>query len=259
MMKRFLIFIVPLILFGCVTSDELLQTQRSISILASELERHKNETRDRISEIERSVDELKERTAKSGRDQEKLRSEILGILERLEQQSERLKTLLGRLDEQEYQLNTYWKQTKGEIQEIRKLLASTKKEEKIEIKKEDQLLREALENFRKGMFDESRKILTDLIDNYPSSPLLPNAYFWLGETYMARKDYERAILSYQEVIEKHKGSDVAPRCYLSQAEAFLMMGDRKSAQAVLKRLIELYPKSEEAKTAERRLRSLLSD
>lgn len=264
--KFWSITLISLALFGCVTSDELIQTQRSISILASELERHKLETRNRILEMERSildlgrsVDDLKEKTNRALKEQERLRNEILGLSERMDLQSERLRGILGRLDEQDYQLNTYWKQTKEELSEIKKLLASRQKEERVEIKPAEDLFREALEGFRKGMYDESRKNLTELIKSHPTSPLLPNAYFWLGEIYMAKREYERAILAYQEVIEKYRTSDVAPKSYLSQAEAFLALGDKRSAQTILKRLTELYPKSDEAKIAERRLRSLLSD
>jgi TolA-binding protein len=43
---------------------------------------------------------------------------------------------------------------------------------------------------------------------------------------------------------------------LRQAEAFGDLGDKKSSTTLLKRVIELYPKSDEARIAERLLHNL---
>jgi hypothetical protein len=45
-----------------------------------------------------------------------------------------------------------------------------------------------------------------------------------------------------------------PRALLAQADAFNAVKDKKSSTTVLKKVIELFPKSEEAAIAERRLR-----
>ncbi len=70
------------------------------------------------------------------------------------------------------------------------------------------------------------------------------------------RNYDQAILNFQEVIEKYPKSDKVPRALLSQAEAFNYFKDKKSSITILKKIIELYPKSEEAVIAERKLRSI---
>jgi len=70
------------------------------------------------------------------------------------------------------------------------------------------------------------------------------------------KDPEKAIVSFQEVIDKHPDSEKAPRALLRQAEAFAQLGDKKSSATLLRRVAELYPKSDEARIAERLLRNL---
>jgi TolA-binding protein len=78
----------------------------------------------------------------------------------------------------------------------------------------------------------------------------------MGEAYMNLKDQEKAIVSFQEVIDKYPNSEKAPRALLRQAEAFGDLGDKKSSTTLLKRVLELYPKSDEARIAERLLRNL---
>jgi TolA-binding protein len=73
---------------------------------------------------------------------------------------------------------------------------------------------------------------------------------------MNLKDYERAVVHFQEVIDKYPKSDKAPKALLRQAEAFAALGDKKSSTTLLKRVVELFPKSEEARIADRMLRSV---
>jgi TolA-binding protein len=70
------------------------------------------------------------------------------------------------------------------------------------------------------------------------------------------KNYEKAILYFQEIIDKYPKSEKAPRALLLQAEAFNSVNDKKSSITILKRVIELFPKTEEAVIAERKLRAL---
>ena len=96
---------------------------------------------------------------------------------------------------------------------------------------------------------------TAFTETYSGTPLASNAFYWIGESYMNLKNYDKAILYFQEVIDKYPKSEKAPRALLSQAEAFRLTNDKKSANTLLKRVIELYPKSEEAVIAERKLRN----
>ena len=77
-------------------------------------------------------------------------------------------------------------------------------------------------------------------------PIIPSHEF---------KNYDQAILNFQEIIDKYPKSEKAPRALLSQAEAFRQTNDKKSSITILKRVIELYPKTEEAVIAERKLRN----
>jgi tol-pal system protein YbgF len=73
-----------------------------------------------------------------------------------------------------------------------------------------------------------------------------NAHYWIGETYYNEKSYEPAILAYQDVIKNYPTKDKVPAAMLKQAMAFHAINDAKSSKYVLKKLVEAFPKSDEA-------------
>ena len=76
------------------------------------------------------------------------------------------------------------------------------------VRPEDDLSDEALyakgkQAFDMGNHQQAREYFQKLIQDFPKSPRADNAQFWIGETYYREKWYEKAILEYQNVIEKY--------------------------------------------------------
>lgn len=108
---------------------------------------------------------------------------------------------------------------------------------------------------KKGSAEDGRKVLEAFLREYPKHELAPNALYWIGEAYYGEKAYESAILQFQDVIQKHAKHQKVPAAMLKQGMAFNALKDRKSARAILRRLTEEFPKSEEAKKAKELLKS----
>jgi tol-pal system protein YbgF len=181
----------------------------------------------------------------------------------MESMDDKLRGLMGKIDELEYQLRTYWAETKSALSASKKpddkSSSQTTQGQKpgqqaVDGKYED-MYKDAFETFQKGKYEEAIKRFSTFIDSYGATPLVSNAYYWIGESYMNLKNYDKAILYFQETIDKYPKSEKAPRALISQAEAFRLTNDKKSSITILKRVIELYPKTEEAIIAERRLRN----
>lgn len=113
----------------------------------------------------------------------------------------------------------------------------------------DALYLKGLESFKTGDMPSARTQLTSFIEKNPSHDLVPNARYWIGETYYGEKNYEQAILEFQEVVKQYPKKEKAPAAMLKQALSFKALKDLKSTQYLLKRLIGDYPKSDEAKKA----------
>ncbi len=80
--------------------------------------------------------------------------------------------------------------------------------------------------------------------------------FWLGVSFDGLLDNKGALRSYAETISLYPKSHRAPSSLLRQSEVLLRLGDKKTAQLSLKKLVEDYPKSPELVDAKERLREL---
>lgn len=120
----------------------------------------------------------------------------------------------------------------------------------------DALYLKGLEIFKNGDLPGARTNLTQFLEQHPNHELAANARYWIGETYYGEKNYEQAILEFQEVIKQHPKKEKAPAAMLKQALSFKALKDVKSTQYLLKRLGTDYPKSEEAKKARALLKEI---
>jgi tol-pal system protein YbgF len=102
---------------------------------------------------------------------------------------------------------------------------------------------------------KGRSTLEEFIKTRPQSELLPNAYYWIGEAYYSEKNFENAIVQFQDIIEKYPSHPKASAALYKQALSFESLGEGKKAAALLKKLVEVYPASDEAKKAKERIGS----
>lgn len=81
------------------------------------------------------------------------------------------------------------------------------------------------------------------IKDYPTSPRLPNAYYWLGEIYVLNKNLEQASASFMEVIASFPKSHKAPDAAYKLGIVFDQLGDRKKSDEYIDLVINKYPDS----------------
>lgn len=115
---------------------------------------------------------------------------------------------------------------------------------------------EAYAVFKAKRYEESREKMGKFIREHPEHKLAGNAQFWIAEAYYAEKDYDDAILAYEEVLQKYRSNQKVPAAMLKQAYAFRELGDRKAARGIMRELIGKFPDSPQAKAAEEDLKTL---
>lgn len=98
-------------------------------------------------------------------------------------------------------------------------------------------------------FAEGRELMSSFLKRYPEDPLAINAAYWVGEAFYAEKNYEKAILQFEDVIQKYGDHPKVAAALLKQGLAFETLGDRASARLLLQRTVERFPASQEAKKA----------
>jgi tol-pal system protein YbgF len=103
-------------------------------------------------------------------------------------------------------------------------------------------------------FAGGRQLMETFLKRYPDDALAVNAAYWVGETYYAEKNYEKAILQFEDIIQKYGEHPKVASALLKQALAFEATGDKSTERLLLQKVIDRFPLSEEAAKAKEKLR-----
>ena len=80
----------------------------------------------------------------------------------------------------------------------------------------------ALKSLRGGDYVKSSRSFKAFIERWPKSPLIPNARYWLGESYYATGNYEMAAQQFKQVVDTYpthpKAADAAVKLRMSEQE-----------------------------------------
>ncbi|WBF67782.1 tol-pal system protein YbgF [Desulfovibrio subterraneus] len=120
----------------------------------------------------------------------------------------------------------------------------------------EKLYEEGLTLVRAGDVEKGRKLLDQFIGDNPNHALVPNALYWMGETYYHEKRYAQAVLTFKEVVRRFPKHDKAAASMLKTGFSYEQLGDKSNARFYLQTLVEDYPSSSPAEMARKRLASL---
>ncbi|MCM1520121.1 MAG: tetratricopeptide repeat protein [Lachnoclostridium sp.] len=104
----------------------------------------------------------------------------------------------------------------------------------------------------KGLLKDHKgkiQLIDNLMDEYPSSGLLPSAMLEKAESLMALSHTSDAVATYNILIEKYPLTAQGRNGMLQLAITYLNGGDRDRARATYRKVITTYPTSEEARLA----------
>ncbi|PIE28315.1 hypothetical protein CSA57_14520 [candidate division KSB3 bacterium] len=82
------------------------------------------------------------------------------------------------------------------------------------------------------------------------------ARFMMGECQFALKQYDLAVVNYQNVVARNPDNAIAPQALIRQAEAFEKMADKETAKLVYSKVIKNYGGSPQAAAAKEQLKKL---
>jgi len=120
----------------------------------------------------------------------------------------------------------------------------------------NQLFQISLEQLRRGSPGTARTGLLTLLQQYPTSDLVPDAQFYLGEAYHQEGNAAGADSAYAAVVSGYPTSPRAPTALYKRALGMEEKGNVVGARGLLNELVQRYPRSDEAALAKERLRTL---
>ena len=269
----FLFVIVSLVsIIGCATTEEL---QRVQGRLDSETKSLKEENAAIRNDFEKSMATLRKTLADTGADITDIKEDMQNLKGDREVIGKDVSTLKAQLprDNEEYKgIRKNLDDISSRLSYIEALLEIKKKEaqsagggkeNQVDSTNaltgktdKDSLYALAYETFKEGKYDKARTEFKNFLTQYPNTEYSDHAQFWIGECYYFEKKYEEAILEYDKVVKNYPKGRKVSSALLKQGFAFLMLGDKTSARAILQQVIKDYPNTSQERTARAKLNEL---
>ncbi len=101
---------------------------------------------------------------------------------------------------------------------------------------------------RKREFQKAELALKEFLSTHPDDPLVPNAMYWLGETYYTRGKYEDAAEIFISGYEQHSKSSKTPDNLLKLGLSLLKLERRADACIAFAQLLSEFPNSSKSLT-----------
>lgn len=117
----------------------------------------------------------------------------------------------------------------------------------------EKVYKDALTDYTKGNYDLAIKGFNNYLTFFPKTSLVPNAQYWLAESYYSKgqqEGYINAIREFDKLIKNYPESPRVPSAMLKQGYAYLELGEAAQGQGVLRELVAKYPRSREARLAQ---------
>jgi len=114
----------------------------------------------------------------------------------------------------------------------------------------------AFDALKAGRYADAARAFQGFLEQYPNGVFAPNAQYWLGESYYVTQNYALALEQFQALLGQHPTHDKAAGALLKVGLCHYGLRQLDAAEAALARVIQRYPGTEAARTADDRLRAI---
>ncbi|HEY6516032.1 MAG TPA: tol-pal system protein YbgF [Steroidobacteraceae bacterium] len=121
---------------------------------------------------------------------------------------------------------------------------------------EQSIYGQAFDALKAGSYSTAVSGFQSFLKQYPSSPLAPNAQYWLGEAHYVNQEYASAGVAFQAVLDNWPTSAKAPDAMLDLGNTELAQGKTSKGRATLRQVATQYAGTDAATRAQARLKQL---
>lgn len=109
---------------------------------------------------------------------------------------------------------------------------------------------------RSGNYDKAVATFREVVANYPTGDLAPNAQFWIGESYYTKGDLESAVAAYRKVLADWPIARKAPDAMVKLGFSLSDLRRTAEARSTLEEVVRKFPGTNAAQLAADRLNRL---
>lgn len=114
----------------------------------------------------------------------------------------------------------------------------------------------AYELIKNKKYDDALNSMSGFVQKYPKGGYTANAQYWLGELYLAKKDYTKSVEHFNVVLQQFPTSSKSAASMLKVGYAYAAMGNKPEAKKYLQQVVRAYPNTPTAQLANSKLRTI---
>jgi tol-pal system protein YbgF len=201
------------------------------------------------NKVSAAIDNLQSSLNRQQTDRAGQVDQISGQIQALNDTMDELKVRLAKLSKQFEEM-----QTAQQSMAAQQTQAQQQAQQMAAAPPPDVLYNNALRDYNGGKNDLAIQEFGDYVKYYPDTDLAGNADFYLAEIEFKAGDYQKAIANYDLVVQNFPSGNKAAAAQLKKGFALLELGKKDDGEQELKRVIQRYPRTNEAVQARDRLR-----
>lgn len=215
----------------------------------------KKSNEERFKLLEDKIKKLEDTIDNSTKNQMTFNSELQGKEDTIRKLNGQLELLNHELDIIKKSQKDLYLDLDGRVDKFEK----EKKEKEIVAEKASQDYEDALNKFKEQKFKEASWGFAAFLQKNPTSPQKNNAIYWLGNSFYALGNCQKAIPVYEKLANESATTDKHGDALLQIAQCQMELGKNKEAKNTLETVLKDHPKSNFADEAHKKLKSLKKD
>jgi TolA-binding protein len=242
---------------GCVTSgqgDLMRHDIAELKLRLDAIDKRDAEYKDQVVRLHKVLDEatalLTRNSADVGAKAARNEADIAALTGRIEELNHNLDQQLRQGGDDRLRVETRLAALEQTQTKIADKVALTMPDDK------EQLWSQAASRLAAGQRDEARRFYRSFISRFPQEPRASQAYLALGQSYTQESKYPNAAAEFQKVLDNYASSPEVPEAMWQLALTFTQLKFCTDARALLTDLVRRYPKSARLGDAKVQLRQL---
>ena len=246
---------------ACASPSEVKRVQNDVAVLRAETTRQDSVRGARLTEIIRVQQRLMDSLEATRTGLRNLRGETQQDFYKVEQQLVQLQELTGQSQRRLSELRTQLEAREAQISGapgpggVPGDSTAAPPPDAASTATADQIYEASVAQLRRGSTATARSGLRQLLQKYPTSERVPDALYFMGQSFAA-ENQDSAAAYYTQVVQNHGQSPRASAALYNLGLLAERRKDTAGARDAYQRVLQRYPRSDEAALARDRLRSL---
>ena len=243
------------VLGGCATKGDVQLVQGEVVMLKAESARRDSVRAGQLAEVIQLQQRIMDSLASGRRAVAQLKGDVGSDLYNIQQQLVQLQELTGQSQRRLTELRTQLEARGAQIETATPASGDTTRAEPGGSASADQMYEASLAQLRRGSTATARLGFRELLRAHPTSPRVPDALYFIGQS-LAAESPDSALAYYGQVVDQYPTSARAASALYNLGVLAERRRDTAKAKDAYERVVQKYPKSDEAALARDRLKAL---